>query len=290
MKNRKSKISKEEFAVPFTSSDILNLLPGVGAGKQFQEIIKAVENAVHYKKPVIFAFGAHIIKCGLSLLIIDLMKKGFLNFLATTGASVIHDVEIALFGKTSEKVEETLPAGKFGMAKEANDFINKAIKNYGKSGYGEKIGKALWEKEAKHKDYSIFAQSYRQKIPLTVHIAIGTDVNQMHPSYSPELSARASYIDFITLGDKIKEVGEGGVIFNVGSAVILPEVILKCFSLAGNLGYNLSGSVGVNFDMIKNYRSETQIVNRVKLLGGQGYSIVGSHEILIPLLYRALVK
>lgn len=292
IKDRKSKTSINDFVKVTSTSCIVDLFPDLYAGRNFREIVHCIKKANLNKKPVIFAFGAHVIKCGLSLIVIDLIKRGIITFLSTTGAGAIHDIEIALWGKTSEYVDEALPEGRFGWAKETSDFINKAInktKNDNR-GYGEIIGEELIKRKAKYIDYSIFASCYILKIPITCHISIGTDINQMHPTYNAELSAKASYRDFLRITNEIKKIGDGGILFNVGSAVILPEVILKSFSIVCNLGYDLSGCVGINFDMIKNYRADTQVVQRIKLLGGKGYSINAPHEILLPLLYYALIK
>jgi len=264
--------------------------PYILAGKSFKEIIRTVKKVKKNKKEIIFCGGAHLIKCGLSLWIIELMKKGYLNCIALNGAGIIHDSEIALFGETSELVEESLPVGMFGVTKETNEFINKAVTENVAKGFG--LGTAVAEKifslNPEFKNYSILYNAYKFKIPVCVFIAIGTDINCMHSSYHPKLFAEGSYRDFLLFTEKISNLS-GGILFNVGSAVILPEVILKSLNLAKNLGANLKNITGVNFDFNWQYRSNQQVV-RLEIFGGKSYAICGHHEILIPLLAGAILN
>jgi len=296
IRKRKSKVKVKDFAKvtlkgePFDK--FLSSLPQILAGEDFRKIVGSIVRAYQKEKPVIAAMGAQVIKCGLSPIIIDLMEKRIITAIALNGAGVIHDVEIALFGETSEEVEEGLKSGMFGMARETSEFINLEIrrKTPGVRGYGEKMGKALTKSKARYIDYSILAKAYKLKIPVTVHLALGTDINHMHPSFEGGAGGRASLYDFRLFTSVVKDLGGGGVLLNIGSAVILPEVILKAINVAKNLGYDLRGSIGVNLDFIQHYRSSQQVVNRIKVVGGKGYSITCHHELIIPLLARAVVE
>lgn len=295
IRKRKSKVKVGDFAKVALKGEsfdkFLSSLPRILAGEDFRKIVGSIVRAYQKEKPVIAAMGAHVIKCGLSPIIIDLMERRIITAIALNGAGVIHDVEVALFGETSEEVEEGLKSGMFGMARETSEFINSRVrKETSVRGYGEKIGRALTKSKARYIDYSILANGCKLKIPVTVHLALGTDINHMHPSFEGGASGRASLYDFRLFTSVVKDLGGGGVLMNIGSAVILPEVILKALNIAKNLGYDLRGSIGVNLDFIQHYRSSQQVVNRIKVVGGKGYSITCHHELIIPLLARAVVE
>lgn len=296
IKGRKSKSFLKQFAKSYSSggtfSDFLSTLPKILAGETFREIVSAIVFAHKKKKPVIFAMGAHPIKCGLSSVFIELMKKRVVTAIALNGGGIIHDVEIALFGHTSENVEETIKNGSFGMTRETAHFINRAI-NKGHSenlGIGEAVGRELAASKASHNDHSLLAAAYNLHIPLTVHVAIGTDTIHMHPSANGEAIGAGSLKDFRIFANIFKDLGGGGVILNLGSAVILPEVILKAISLVKNLGYDLNGYISVDMDLIQHYRTTQQLVRRPKYIGGKGYALSGHHEIMIPLLAAAVLE
>lgn len=294
IKGRKSKVNKKDFAQPYKKGssfkNFINTLPDILAGKAFDEIICGIAEASRKKKPVILSFGAHVIKCGLSPVIIDLIKSKVISAIALNGAGSVHDVETALYGFTSEDVFEGMKSGNFGMAKETGEFLNhSATEAYNKKiGLGERIGQKLLEVKAPFNNVSILANAYKNDIPVTVHLAIGADINHMQPSCDGAAEGAATFYDFKVFINQIKNIGNGGVILNFGSAVQLPTVIEKAITVARNLGYNISDFMGVNFDFIRHYRADMNLVQRVKYLGGKGYFIAGHHELMIPLLFAAV--
>lgn len=286
---RKSKVQLSTFANPTADGiKFLETVPDVLAGKNFKELIKRIIVARKNKKPVIFMFGAHIIKCGLSRFVIDMMKRNIIAAIATNGASIIHDFEISYCGKTSEDVAEQLKDGKFGMAFETGKFINEAVK-YGAErnfGLGETIGEMVNKKKPKFYKESILGNAYRLKIPATIHVGIGTDIIYQHPECDGASWGKTSYNDFLKFSEIISKL-EGGVIVNFGSAVILPEVFLKALNLSRNLGYKVRNFTAANFDMNYQYRAFENIVSRPT--GNNGFYFIGHHEIMLPLLYRSLL-
>jgi hypothetical protein len=235
--------------------------------------------------------GAHPIKVGLSPLIIDLMKRGVITGLAMNGAGVIHDVEIAMVGETSEVVEEALDDGSFGAARETAEFINAAVKQgHDKQwGLGESIGTSLGQQDFPHSDSSLCAAAHQLGIPVTVHVAFGTDVLHIHPSTDGGALGELTHRDFRIFCGLVTSL-EGGVYLNVGSAVILPEVFLKAISAARNLGYTVDNFVTVNMDLIQHYRPTQNVVRRPTARGGKGYAFTGHHELMFPLLAAAVVE
>ncbi len=294
---RQSKINMKNFAkpTPRKASFVLFLesLPDVLAVRDFKTLVKAIAKARAGKrpKPVIFMLGAHVIKCGLSPLIIDLMKKGIISGIALNGAGVIHDVELALTGRTSEDVAKAIKNGSFGMAKETAQFVNSAINKASEKniGLGESVAGAIANKKTGYKKYSILYTAKRLKIPVTVHVAIGTDIIHQHPSCDGAALGESSLKDFHTLIEQVSKL-QGGVLVNVGSSVILPEVFLKALTVARNLKFKVKNFTTANLDMIPHYRPYQNVVVRPNLGGGRGYMITGHHEIMIPLLHRALVE
>ncbi|MBN1527104.1 MAG: hypothetical protein JW919_05950 [Candidatus Omnitrophica bacterium] len=292
---RKCKVSVKEFAKTSRKGesfkDFYDSLPDILVGRDFKCVVDAVVEAARAKKMVIVMMGAHVIKCGLSPLIIDLMKKGVLKTVALNGAGVIHDTEIAMIGRTSEDVGQGIVDGSFGMALETASFINDSINAGFKAGLGigEAVGSKILEKKLPHKDMSILATGHELDIPVTVHVAIGTDITHQHPSADGEAIGEGSLLDFKNF---ILSVGnlEGGVVLNFGSAVVLPEVFLKSVTVARNLGHTLNKFTTANFDMIRQYRPWENVISRPTSSGGRGYNIIGHHEILIPLLYRSVIE
>lgn len=290
---RKSKVHVRDFAEPCVpGQSVYHSFPNILAGKDFHEIVKALLTAHRRKKPVILGMGAHVLKCGLSPLIAQWLKYGMVTHLALNGAGVIHDVEIALFGRTSEYVEEGLKTGFFGMVYETNDFINECVNDGFRKGLGlgESLCYELNKKKPLYRKQSVLFSANMFKVPVTVHVGIGTDISHMHPSCSGAAYGETSHKDFLKLVQSACRLGGGGVLLNMGSAVILPEVFLKALTLARNFGNNLSRMVGVNIDFNLNYRSMQQVVKRVDSLGGKGYALVGHHEILVPLLVHAVLE
>jgi hypothetical protein len=283
IKERKSFVTIKDFG-----ERKINAIPKTISESDFKEVVKAIKLAKQNKKQIIWGIGAHVIKCGLSKYIIELMKNGFITCIATNGAAAIHDSEIALFGKTSEDVASSLKDGSFGFCEETGRFVNESVNSGIKKGYGygTSIGHALIDKKAKYIEYSIFANAMKFKIPITVHVAIGTDITHMHPECDGAAIGKASYNDFLTFTEAVAKL-EGGVYLNIGSAVILPEVFLKAVSLARNLGNKLDNFTAVSLDFLKQYRVEQNVVKRP---GSRGYSISGHHETTIPMLANVLLK
>jgi rfaE bifunctional protein nucleotidyltransferase chain/domain len=287
---RVSKVHLKQFAGPPTphmyAADWLQSLPRLLAGTDLRELIEALVIASARRKPVIVAMGAHVIKCGLTPVLLDLMDRGVITGVATNGATIVHDVEIALAGQTSEEVPQGLREGTFGMAEETHRFANAAIRDGVASGLGlgESIGQSLLTAEAPHAGASLFAGAAQRGIPVTVHVAIGTDVLHMHPTADGAAIGEGSLLDFRRLTADMAALGGGGVILNVGSAVILPEVILKALGILSNLGHDLSGFLSADLDFLRQYRGSRQIVERVSELGGRGLALTGHHEIMLPLI------
>lgn len=261
-------------------------LPQFLAADDLKAVALAVAQARKAGKPVIVMMGAHVIKVGLSPVLIDLMRQGMITTLALNGAGVIHDVELSLFGATSEDVAANLADGTFGMVKETGEFINGTIKAGAKAGLGlgEALGKALVERPAPNLEISLLGQAYQLNLPVTVHVAVGTDIIHQQPSADGAAIGEASLRDFRILARQAADLGGGGVVLNLGSAVILPEVFLKALTVARNLGYPARDFTTANFDMIQHYRPRVNVVSRPTLGGGRGYTITGHHEIMIPLL------
>ena len=292
---RKCKVSIKEFAkLPKKGSsfeDFYASLPQILASRNLQSLVDAIVEAYNKKKMVVFMMGAHVIKCGLSPIIIDLMKRGVVRAVALNGAGVIHDTEIAMIGRTSEDVGEGIVDGTFGMARETASFINEAI-NAGFSkgiGIGEAVGEAIVKGKLPHKDLSILANGYDLKVPVTAHVAIGTDIIHQHPSANGEAIGEGSLLDFKNFIYSVSRL-EGGVAINFGSAVILPEVFLKAVTVARNLGHSTKVFTTANFDMISQYRPYQNVLSRPTSGGGKSYNMIGHHEIMMPFLYRAIIE
>jgi hypothetical protein len=296
VKERFSKVDKCAFANACAKggsfSEFYNSLPSILKAQDLKVVVEAIAAARKKNKPVILMMGAHVIKCGLSPLIIDLLKKKVITAIALNGAGIIHDFEIGYLGKTSEDVGEALRDGRFGMGKETAEFLNKAIKDgLGENlGIGESVGYAIARTNLRHKNHSILYNCYKQKITASVHIAIGTDIIHQHPSFDGASCGEGSQRDFLKLVNCVAGIGNGGVVLNFGSNVILPEVFLKALNLARNLGHEVDNFVTANFDMIYHYRPALNLVARPTQGSGKGYYIIGHHEIMLPLLHRALIE
>jgi hypothetical protein len=295
LQGRPSKVSTKDFGKPFEKGgsfkEFLDTLPSILAAKDIKEVAHRVVNAYKNKKTIIFGMGAHVIKVGLNPLIIDLMQRGIISCIAMNGAGVIHDVEIALAGKTSEDVLSSLQRGEFGMAGEAAHVINQAVKTGADNnwGMGKAIGENLLQLSAPHNEISLLAMACRNGIPLTVHVGIGTDTIHMHPSFDGAATGKLSHLDFKKFSSLVEQL-EGGVFFNIGSAVIIPEVFLKALSLATNLGAKTNNLTTVNMDFIRHYRPSVNVVQRPTASNGKGYHLIGHHEIMLPLLSAAILE
>lgn len=266
-------------------------LPDILAAQNLKAIARTVARAHRAKKTVLLGMGAHSIKVGLSPLIIDFMEKGILSGVAMNGAGIIHDFEIAFMGKTSEDVASSLKDGSFGMAAETGSFLNRAItRGYDRGqGIGEAIGEAILKARLPHHRLSILATGARLGIPVTVHVGIGTDIIHMHPSADGKAIGEGSLKDFRALASVVATL-QDGVFLNLGSAVILPEVFLKALSLARNLGHPVRNLTTVNLDFLAHYRPLTNVVTRPTLESGKGYHLTGHMEIMVPLLFAAILE
>lgn len=293
---RKSKVTTKDFARlynPKTQSfaRFVDSLPRILAAEELREIVDDVVRARKRKKPVIMMIGAHVVKVGLSPLIVDLLKRKVVTALAMNSAAAIHDVETAMWGKTSEDVAAYLVDGRFGMSRETGEFINGVLNGsvyQGEEGYGEALGRALLEHRAPNRGLSILATCYSHDVPVTVHAAIGTDIIHQQPSMDGAATGEMSFRDFKVLCNVVKDLGGGGVVLHIGSAVILPEVFLKALTVSRNLGYRVRNFTTVNFDMLRHYRPAVNVVQRPTQNGGKGFNITGHHEIMIPLLCAML--
>jgi hypothetical protein len=274
----------------------LDALPDFLGATELRGTVAAIVAARRAGRPVVFAFGGHVIKTGCSRLIIDLVERGIITVLATNGSGAIHDLELAETGATSEEVADTIRDGSFGMVHETCERMNAAAAAGARhGGLGHALGKLLAEGKAPHKDSSLFAAAYRAGIPATVHVAVGTDTVHMHPQADGAAIGAASLADFRTLCGVVANLGAdapgaaGGVWLNCGSAVVLPEVFLKAVSVARNLGYALEGMHSANFDMLRHYRPTQNVVQR-PVAAGHGHAVIGQHEILLPLLRQAVIE
>lgn len=294
--NRQSKVATTLFAkIPYKGgsfSEFLDCLPEILIGKDFRELIGIITTAAKSSKPIIIMMGAHVIKCGLNPLIIELMKRNIISCIALNGAGVIHDTETAYWGATSEDVAAALKDGSFGMVRETAEIINSALKigSVEKLGYGQAVGKKISEDCAPNRESSILATAYELNIPVTVHVAIGTDIIHQHGNTNGATVGELSHRDFKIFCDQITKLGSGGVCLNFGSAVILPEVFLKALTVARNLGHNVHEFTTANFDMLRQYRPQVNVIQRPTQTGGKGYQFTGHHELMLPLLVAGIIE
>jgi len=300
--SRKSKVSISAFGrVSSSGASVrrwVGSLPKILAGETFRHVIDALQRARNGNRPIVWGLGGHVIKVGLGPILIDLMRRGYATGFALNGAAMIHDFEIALVGATSEDVPAALGQGEFGMADETGRYLNQAITAGDQRGVG--IGEAVGDflrrhRGARFRRYSVMAAAYRQRVPITVHEAIGTDIIHNHPTVDARSLGAATHRDFLLLAALVKRMERGGVYLNCGSAVVLPEVFLKCVSLAANLGHGPRNLVTVNLDFIQHYRPTENVLRRPTSIasrrGGKqsrGYALTGHHELMIPLLAAAL--
>jgi hypothetical protein len=294
LKSRASKVRVADFARAVapdaTIGALIDSLPGLLAAADLRSVVAAMVDAKRSGGGVLWGLGAHVIKTGLGPVLIDLMERGFVSAIATNGAAVIHDFEVALAGSTSEDVDEALGPGRFGMADETGRLLNGAI-NDGVAaglGLGQAVAQFLDAKQPQYARASVLAAAARLQIPVTAHVAIGTDIIHMHPAASGAALGEGSLRDFRYFASNVARL-ERGVYLNCGSAVILPEVFLKAVALARNRGLALAGLTTVNLDFVRMYRPQTNVVSRPTAGTGRGYSLVGHHELLIPLLAAAAI-
>ena len=295
VKERPNKISVKDFGSSWKAGGTFEMwfqgLPTILAASDLRRVIARLTDAVRERKTIILAMGAHVIKVGLSPVMLDLMERGIITAIAMNGAGIIHDVEVAMVGATSEDVDNDLHTGRFGMAKETGEFLNRAIKEGAEKGegLGYSVGKSILEESFPYKSYSILAEAARMNIPTTVHVAIGTDIIHFHPAVDGAAIGKATHLDFRIFARLVSQL-EGGAYINLGSAVVLPEVFLKAFPLVKNLGFTLKNFTTVDMDFIRHYRPTTNVVKRPTLEGGEGFSLTGHHELMFPLLAAALIE
>ncbi len=293
IKERKNLVSDKNFARPFSKNgsfdDFYNSLPDIHVGHSFREVVRAFVGAHKQRKTIVFLLGGHVIKCGLSPIVIDLMKDGIITAVALNGAGSIHDFEVAFCGSTSEDVSGNLGSGRFGMVEETGNLMNSAINNGAKDdiGIGSALGNAIENLKLPNRKNSILYWGKKLNIPVTVHIAIGTDIIHQHPLVDGKALGHGTFLDFRLFCGVISSL-ENGVVCNFGSAVILPEVFLKALTIARNLDYKVENFTAVNFDQIQHYRPNRNIIERPTMNGGKGYSFTGHHEFMLPLLAASI--
>jgi hypothetical protein len=294
---RGGKVRVEDFARPYVGGGVnawIDSLPKILGADAFRGVIDAVRRAREQKRALLWGMGGHVIKCGLADVLLDLMGRGWVTAFVMNGAASIHDFEIAIAGQTSEDVEAVLPDGRFGAAEETGREMNLAIAAGDRDGIG--IGEALGRRleslaKPQFASHSIVYAAYQASIPVTVHVAMGTDTPHTHPAADGAAIGSATHRDFRLLCSLVRGLDNGGVYLNIGSAVVLPEVFLKAVSVVRNLGHPLGGFTTVNFDFLQHYRPKVNVVERPHAKsGGRGYAITGHHELMIPLLAAALVE
>lgn len=296
LKDRPSKVNVRSFGRPHVKgeslTDFLAGLPDILGAQSLRRLAEAIVRAQGDGKPILWGLGGHVIKTGLSPILIDLMDRGFVSGIALNGAGLIHDFEIALIGSTSEDVESQIDGGAFGMAEETGRDINQAISDgvAGNLGLGESVGRYLSVIQPAYGAFSVLLQAYTRAIPVTVHVTIGADIVHNHPGCAPSDIGEGSHRDFRTLATLVAGMNGGGVYLNCGSAVTLPEVFLKCVTLVRNCGNELKDFTTANLDFIQHYRPRENVIRRPVQKGGVGIPLTGHHEILIPLLAAWLVE
>jgi len=295
--SRPSKVTVKDFAAPINEEsslrDYLASLPNILAVQNLRELATRMRRARALGKPIIWGIGGHVIKTGLGPLIIDLMNRGLVTAIAANGSVLVHDAEIAMVGSTSEDVDATLGEGVFGGAEETGALLNAAAAEGARSGLGlgEALGSALGKTNPQHESLSLVCAAYKARVPFTAFVTIGGDIAHFHPSADGAALGATSHTDFRLFAELVRRMNGGGVYLNIGSAVSLPEVFLKCVTLVRNLGHQLSDITTANFDFIQSYRPLTNVVRRPNADGaGRGYAITGHHELTIPLLAAELIS
>jgi len=295
LKDRSSKVKVDDFARPWLEGNSfsrwLESLPDILAAGELKEIVRRIIEAVRRERTVLLAMGAHVIKVGLNPVVLDLMDRGIISGIAMNGAGIIHDAEVAMAGHTSEDVAVELGDGRFGVAEETGRYLNKAIEEGANRGWGlgRSVGAMLVSEHFPYSSLSILARAHEADVPVTVHVAMGTDTIHFHPGADGAAIGKSSHLDFRIFARMVSSLEEG-VFLNLGSAVILPEVFLKALSLVRNLGFAVKHFTTVNMDFIRHYRPMTNVVDRPTREGGKGYSLVGHHEIMFPLLAAGIVE
>lgn len=293
---RRNKVSVAQFgevldpAPPIEA--LIGALPDVLAAASFRAVVDRWVEAVRRGRGVVVMCGGHVVKAGCSPFLTDALERGWITHAALNGATAIHDFEIACFGETSEDVAENLADGSFGLADETARWMAEAVAlaEAEELGCGEALGRWLLDREpsAPHAEASLLARAYAREVPLTVHAAIGAEITHQHPAFDGAALGAASHRDFRILAASLSDLDGGGIVLNIGSAVILPEVFVKALNVARHLSPPLRNFTAVNLDMLRHYRTEMNVIGRPVLAGGEGYQLIGHHELLVPLLYYAL--
>jgi deoxyhypusine synthase len=292
---RPSKVTADDLARAVKAGDSLkdffDGLPNTLAARELHELAQLIREAKAKRRAIIVGLGGHVIKTGLAPVLIDLLQRGYVTALAMNGSAMIHDFEIALVGATSEDVDATLGEGSFGMAEETGRIINEATKEGARDqiGMGEAIGRHLSAMRPAYARQSLLYAAYAAEVPVTVHVAIGTDIVHIHPNADGAAIGQTTLHDFRLLCSIVRELDDGGVYLNLGSAVLLPEVFLKTVTVVRNLGFRLADFNTANFDFIQQYRPLTNVVRRPVIGGGRGFSFTGHHEIMVPLLAASIL-
>jgi hypothetical protein len=290
---RPTKVDVSMFGRPALDDDSFSAffasLPEILVAKDLKHVARVTADVIAARGKVIAMMGAHLIKTGLSPLFCELVRRGAISCLAMNGAGAIHDFEVAMFGRTSEDVGAHLESGRFGFVEETGILINEAVREGAGQGwgYGEAVARKLEQLELAHPEHSLLLTCLRHDVPVTVHAAIGTETIHQHPETDGAAIGETSYRDFRILCQQLTEL-EGGIVFLYGSAVILPEVFLKALTVVRNLGHPVRRFTAVNFDMIRHYRPQENVISRPTRTGGEGFTVIGHHELMIPLFWQAV--
>jgi hypothetical protein len=293
---RRNKVSVAQFGEvldpPPPIEALIAALPDLLAATSFRAVVDRWVEAARKGRAVVVLCGGHVVKAGCSPFLIDAIARGWITHVGFNGATAIHDFEIACFGETSEDVAENLADGTFGLADETGRWMAEAVAAGHEQalGCGEALGRWLVEREppAPHTDASLLAQAYAREVPLTVHAAIGAEITHQHPTFDGAALGACSHRDFRILAASLADLHEGGLVINLGSAVVLPEVFVKALNVARHLTPPIVNFTAANFDMLRHYRPDMNVIGRPILEGGEGYHVTGHHELMIPLLYYAL--
>jgi len=289
---RTNKVTPADFGRPQPwpgAAAWLETFPDILAARALRRLVAAMQQAQAARRPIVFMLGGHVMKCGVSPYLVDLARRGFITHFASNGSLTIHDVEVSLFGRTSEDVADALEHGTFGMVRETPEFMFAAFAAGAArgEGMGECLGRALVEGEAPHREVSLLAQAYALSIPFTVHVALGGDILHQHPGADGAVVGTLSLRDFRILAAALAGL-DGGVVVNLGSAVIMPEVFLKALTVARNVHGGGRDFVAANLDMQQHYRPTENVLRRPTQTAGEALAITGHHEILVPLVHALL--
>ncbi len=296
IRDRESKFDPSQLArVPDAQASLdhfFSCLPRTLKAADLLDLAEHIVVAAANRRKVVWMMGAHLIKCGLSPLVVKLMEQRVIHCVAMNGAGAIHDFELACFGHTSENVEEGLKDGSFGMAKETAEWMNELMADGVRRGFGlgYSLGRGILDRRAPYEKHSILANAVGLNVPITIHVAVGTDIIHQHPSADGAVLGKGSMKDFQIFAGQLPEIDRGGVVINFGSAVLMPEVFLKALNVARNLGNPVRNFVAANFDMIQHYRPNTNVLSRPTKEGGKAYSFTGHHEFMLPLLFGAIQR